>query len=184
MYGFPRARPRRRSTADGTAAWESRESRESLLLPGSQPGSRFGLRDAADVALPGQLALQPAFSSPLQRPAHALRTLGQQWPLGRSRGHMAEGDAGTDQRQVRPRGRRPPGLTRPPYAVLGRLHLEAPPPGALPLPPTPPGPLAVWLAPLRSVVLLLFSAAHSHAGLSWVTAGSACFGCRRRIIST
>lgn len=77
-----------------------------LAPPGPQPGSRceplcvVGLRFRVGRAA-GSAAGRARFTVAAARPRSP--DLGRRWPLGRSRGHMAEGDAGSDQRQVRPR---------------------------------------------------------------------------------
>lgn len=86
-------------------------------------GCDSGLHRAAIRAPPGAALPRPRAPD-----------LGKQRPAGRSRGHMAEGDSGSDQRQVRPRRgadlQARLGLASPPRAA----STEDPLPGAAPVP--------------------------------------------------
>lgn len=77
-------------------------------------------------------ATRPPLGASLPRPRGL--DLGKRRPASRSRGHMAEGDAGSDQRQVRPRRgadlQARLGLASPPRAA----STEGPLPGAAPVP--------------------------------------------------
>lgn len=78
------------------------EPREAPTPPGPQPGSRCGCASCRGCGSgSGRAAACASFAAAAPRPRAP--DLSRQWPPGRSQGHMAEGDAGSDQRQVRPR---------------------------------------------------------------------------------
>lgn len=129
--------------------WEPRLSRAPSA---TGPATRKQMWRAAarPVAVPGP----PRRSrlSALRRSAPPPHS-GPCWrrPPGRSRGHMAEGDSGSDQRQVRPRRGADPqaglGLASPPRPLPPR----GPTPGAAPGPTCPLRPPAAPFAPPRPV---------------------------------
>lgn len=144
---LPYGRVERRERGPNAQLHTKPGSPEPLAPFGPQPGSRCRLRGVAGLRFRvrprrSQLSARSR-SAPPPRSGPGRRRL-----QGRSLGHMAEGDAGSDQRQVRPRrGADSPGSARARLAIPALLSRGALRPGQFRVPPAPATPFA----PPRSI---------------------------------